>query len=218
MKYKTVWEHGIDEHIEKKSRFIGQAWPVRTEEEAREIIEQTRKEYWNASHNVFAYRTGDIQRFTDDGEPSGTAGKPMLDVLLGRELQNILVIVTRYFGGTLLGTGGLVRAYTKGAQIAVDAAGIIEKAVYYRYEIPMEYTWLGKMQYVMNQEKFPILDIEYTDQVTMRMLIEHDQNAKFLQTVTEAGEGKLAPIKEEAVWAAKRDGAFVFFEERVSET
>ncbi len=213
MKYKTVWEHGIDEHIEKKSRFIGQAWPVSTEDEAREIIEQTRKEYWNASHNVFTYRVGDIQRFTDDGEPSGTAGKPMLDVLLGQELQNVLVIVTRYFGGTLLGTGGLVRAYTKGAQIAIDAAGIIEKGIYYRYEIPMEYTWLGKMQYTMNQAGFHILDTEYTDQVIMRMLISDDQNAKFLQTVTEAGEGKLIPAKESAVWAAKKDGAYVFFED-----
>ena len=122
MNYTTVWQHGQDEHIEKKSRFIGQAWPVHSEEEAREIIERTKKEFWDASHNVFTYRVGDIQRFTDDGEPSGTAGKPMLDVLLGRDLQNVLVIVTRYFGGTLLGTGGLVRAYTKGAQIAVEAS------------------------------------------------------------------------------------------------
>ena len=137
MNYTTVWQHGQDEHIEKKSRFIGQAWPVHSEEEAREIIERTKKEFWDASHNVFTYRVGDIQRFTDDGEPSGTAGKPMLDVLLGRDLQNVLVIVTRYFGGTLLGTGGLVRAYTKGAQIAVEAAGIIDKAVFYRVSPPI---------------------------------------------------------------------------------
>ena len=151
MHYTTVWQHGVDEHVEKKSRFIGQAWPITSEEQARAIIEQTRKEYWNASHNVFTYRVGDVQRFTDDGEPSGTAGKPMLDVLLGRDLQNVLVIVTRYFGGTLLGAGGLVRAYTKGAQIAIEAAGVIEKAVYYRYDLPMEYTRLGKMQYAMGQ-------------------------------------------------------------------
>lgn len=215
MEYMTVWQHASDEHVEKKSRFIGQAWPIRSEEEAREIIEQTRKQYWDASHNVFAYRVGDLQRFTDDGEPSGTAGKPILDVLLGRNLQNVLVIVTRYFGGTLLGTGGLVRAYTKGAQIAVEAAGIIEKAVYYRYELPMEYTWLGKMQYAMNQAQFPILDIEYTDQVIMRMLIWNDQDAKFLQTVTSVSEGRLEPVKKDAVWAAKREEGFVFFDEPV---
>ncbi|MBQ7015335.1 MAG: YigZ family protein [Firmicutes bacterium] len=215
MNYTTVWQHGQDEHIEKKSRFIGQAWPIQSEEEAREIIERTRKEYWDASHNVFTYRVGDVQRFTDDGEPSGTAGKPMLDVLLGRDLQNVLVIVTRYFGGTLLGTGGLVRAYTKGAQIAVEAAGIIDKAVFYRYDLPMDYTWLGKMQYAMNQAGFVIEDTVYTDQVTMKMLIRHDQDAKFLQTVVSSSDGKLQPAKQEAVWAAELDGKYVFFDEPV---
>lgn len=215
MKYKTVWQHGQDEHIEKKSRFIGQAWPVQTEDQARQLIEEVRKQYWDASHTTFAYHVGEIQRFSDAGEPSGTAGKPMLDVLLGRGLQNVLVTVTRYFGGTLLGTGGLVRAYTKGAQIAVDAAGIIEKAVYYRYQLPMEYTWMGKLQYAMNQAGYPILSIDYTDQVTMQMLIQDEQDAKFLQTVTAVSDGKLSPIKGEAVWAALKDGEYVFFDEPV---
>lgn len=213
MHYTTVWQHGIDEHVEKKSRFIGQAWPITSEEQARAIIEQTRKEYWNASHNVFTYRVGDVQRFTDDGEPSGTAGKPMLDVLLGRDLQNVLVIVTRYFGGTLLGTGGLVRAYTKGAQIAIEAAGVIEKAVYYRYDLPMEYTRLGKMQYAMGQAGYVTEDILYADNATMKMLIRYDQDEKFLKTVMEASDGRVVPQRRQAIWAAPLQGHYEFFEE-----
>lgn len=213
MHYTTVWQHGIDEHVEKKSRFIGQAWPITSEEQARAIIEQTRKEYWNASHNVFTYRVGDVQRFTDDGEPSGTAGKPMLDVLLGRDLQNVLVIVTRYFGGTLLGTGGLVRAYTKGAQIAIEAAGVIEKAVYYRYDLPMEYTRLGKMQYAMGQAGYVTEDILYADNATMKMLIRYDQDEKFLKTVMEASDGRIVPQRRQTIWAAPLQGHYEFFEE-----
>lgn len=212
MKYTTVWRHGQDEHIEKKSRFIGQAWPVFSEDEARALIEQTRKEYWNASHNVFAYCVEGVQRFTDDGEPSGTAGKPMLDVLLGQKLQNVLVIVTRYFGGTLLGTGGLVRAYTKGAQIALAAAGIIEKAEYTRYHIALPYVLLGKIQYALLGQDFYIEDTLYTDEVTLKVLISHDQNAKFLKTLTEASDGKLTPVPEETIWAAAIDGHYEFFD------
>ena len=112
--YKEIYEGGSDEVVEKKSRFIATVFPVKTEEEAVAIIEETKKKYWDARHNCFAYVIGsknELQRFSDDGEPSGTAGKPILDVLTGEGVHNALIIVTRYFGGTLLGTGGLVRAY-----------------------------------------------------------------------------------------------------------
>lgn len=129
-KYKTVYEGGEGEIVEKKSRFIATVIPVKTEDEALEFIERTRKKYWNATHNCFAYVLGEqfeIQRCSDDGEPSGTAGKPMLDVLLGEEIHNAAVVVTRYFGGTLLGTGGLVRAYSGAVKEGLACSTIITK-------------------------------------------------------------------------------------------
>ena len=121
----VVLEGGTDEIIEKKSRFIAQVFPVQTEQEAMRSIEQTKKKYWDARHNCYAFilgEHGEVSRCTDDGEPSGTAGRPILEVLHGAGVHDILVIVTRYFGGILLGAGGLVRAYSHGAKIAVDAA------------------------------------------------------------------------------------------------
>ena len=123
--YRTVYEGGRGEIVEKKSRFIATVRPVKKEEEALAFIEEMRKKYWDATHNCFAYVIGErreIMRCSDDGEPGGTAGKPMLDVLLGEKLYNTAVVVTRYFGGTLLGTGGLVRAYSKAAQEGISAS------------------------------------------------------------------------------------------------
>ena len=117
--YKTVYESGTGEIVEKKSRFIASVWPIQTEEDALNIIDQLKKKYWDAKHNCFAYVLGikdEIQRCSDDGEPAKTAGKPILDILLGEEIHNALIVVTRYFGGTLLGTGGLVRAYQYAAK------------------------------------------------------------------------------------------------------
>ena len=128
--YRTIYRGGEDEIVEKKSRFIATVVPVNTEEEALEFVEKTRKKYWDARHNCFAYiigERGQLQRCSDDGEPNGTAGKPMLDVLLGNELRNVAVVVTRYFGGTLLGTGGLVRAYSGAVKAGLDASMVITK-------------------------------------------------------------------------------------------
>lgn len=190
--YKTVAGYGKAEHVEKKSRFIGQAWPVSSEEEARSILEETRKTYWDASHNVFAFRLeNDLQRFSDDGEPSGTSGKPTLDVLLGADVKNVLVIVTRYFGGTLLGTGGLVRAYTKGAQIALEAAGIIEKRVYARCRISMDYTFLGKIQYLIGKSGYYTEGTEYAEGVSVYLLIPEEETETFNKDVVAATDGRL---------------------------
>ena len=125
--YRTICQPGEVEHIIKKSRFIGAAYPVQTVEEALSLLETIRKRYWDATHNCYAYiigENGEQKRFSDDGEPQGTAGMPMLDVLQKKDVTNLLVVVTRYFGGTLLGAGGLVRAYAGAAGAAVDAAGV----------------------------------------------------------------------------------------------
>lgn len=122
--YKTVLENASDEFVEKRSRFIGYCKPVKTEQEAIDFINEKRSEHWNATHNVYAYslREGNIKRYSDDGEPSGTAGMPVLDVIVKNEIFDVVVVVTRYFGGVLLGTGGLVRAYSHGSKIALEAA------------------------------------------------------------------------------------------------
>ena len=197
MGYRTVAGYGEDEHVEKKSRFIGKAWPIRSEEEARGILEKVRKEYWDASHHVYAYRlrptaerTSEVQKFSDDGEPGGTAGKPCLDVLLGEDVTNVLVIVIRYFGGTLLGTGGLVRAYTKGAQIALKAAGEIEKQTYVEGTLRMDYTYLSKMQYMIaKRPASEVGEIEtiYGEDVSIRLLVREDLLKTFNEISIECG-------------------------------
>ena len=136
--YNTIYEGGTDEIVEKKSRFIAQVFPVETEEEVATILEQMKKKYWDARHNCYAFVLGEasqISRCSDDGEPSGTAGRPILEVINGKELTNILIVVTRYFGGTLLGTGGLVRAYSQSAQAGIMASKVIRKEVGYRVSI-----------------------------------------------------------------------------------
>lgn len=125
--YKTVSQSAKDEFVEKRSRFIGYCKPVSSEQEAIDFINEKRSEHWNATHNVYAYslREGNIKRYSDDGEPSGTAGMPTLDVITKNEIYDVCVVVTRYFGGVLLGTGGLVRAYSQGAKLALEAGGIV---------------------------------------------------------------------------------------------
>ena len=145
--YRTVYEGGEGEVVEKKSRFIASVRPVSTEEEALAFIETIRKKHWNASHNCFAYVIGErseLARYSDDGEPGGTAGKPMLDVLKGEALCNTAVVVTRYFGGTLLGTGGLVRAYSQAVKEGLASSVIITKIRGVKLKIATDYTGLGK--------------------------------------------------------------------------
>ena len=203
MGYKTAAGYGCGEIVEKKSRFIGQAWPVKTEEEARAILEETRKKYWDASHNVYAWRIGGVQRFSDDGEPSGTSGKPTLDVITGAGLDNVMIIVTRYFGGTLLGTGGLVRAYTKGAQTALAAAGVLEKMVFVRGSLSMDYGFLSKVQYLTAKNGWHVEDTVYADQVTMRLVIAEAETQAFEKEITAASDGRLKVVWEGKTWGAK---------------
>ena len=191
--YRTVYEGGQGEIVEKKSRFIATVRPVKTEEEALAFIEEMRKKYWDATHNCFAFVAGERRewvRAADDGEPSGTAGRPMLDVLLGEDLYNTAVVVTRYFGGTLLGTGGLVRAYSRAVQEALKSCVILEKRHGVRLEIRGDYTDLGKIQYILGQRKIPLLGSEYTDRVLLEVILPKAEERDLLKALTEATGGK----------------------------
>lgn len=174
LKYKAVYQGGKTEIIEKKSRFIATVIPAEDEETALEFIESMKKKYWNATHNCYAYVIGErneLQRCSDDGEPGGTAGRPMLDVLLGEEIHNVVVVVTRYFGGTLLGTGGLVRAYSSATKAGLESSVIITKIYGVKLQIETDYTGLGKIQYILGQRGLKILDSEYSDKVVLSVLI-----------------------------------------------
>ena len=177
-KYKAIVSTGESEYIEKKSRFIAQVFPIETEEEALEIIEKTKKKYSDARHNCFAFSVGmnpPVFRFSDDGEPNGTAGKPILEVILGEEINNILVIVTRYFGGTLLGTGGLVRAYTKAAQDGIHNAEIVIKKLGNEVTIQTNYQDIGKIQYILGNHQIKIIDSNYGEDVVILCHMEKEK-------------------------------------------
>ena len=166
--YKTLHEFGMNEIIIDKSTFIGYAKPIKTEEEAIEFINEIKKKHKDATHNVWAYTVGktmNIQRYSDDGEPQGTAGIPTLEVIKKEDLRDVAVVVTRYFGGIKLGAGGLVRAYTKGAKVGIDAAKVIEKVMYKEVRIKIDYNQLGKVQNeIMNMNYF-VKDTIYEDNV-----------------------------------------------------
>ena len=215
LEYKIVYTGGEAEIVEKKSRFIATVSPVKTEEEALAFIEATKKKYWNARHNCFAYIVGDQQelmRCSDDGEPAQTAGKPMLDVLMGQQLKNTVVVVTRYFGGTLLGTGGLVRAYSAAVQEGLKESLIIEKFLCRRVRMSMDYTMLGKMQYLAAKLNLMILDTLYTEGVEMQLLVPDTQYAAFIKEVTEASNGKVVPESEGLCYGADVEGKIEIFD------
>ncbi|MDU2197355.1 MAG: YigZ family protein [Peptostreptococcaceae bacterium] len=166
--YKTLHDFGSDEIIIEKSTFIGYAKPIKTEEEAVEFVNEIKKKHKDATHNVWAYTVGptmNIQRYSDDGEPQGTAGIPTLEVIKKEDLRDVVVVVTRYFGGIKLGAGGLVRAYTKGAKVGLEAAKIIEKVMYKEVKIKIDYNQLGKVQNEIMNLGYFIKDTIYEDNV-----------------------------------------------------
>ena len=213
--YKTVYRGGTAEIVEKKSRFIAHSAHVESEEEALAFIEQIKKQYWDARHNCHAFSVGvtnETARCSDDGEPAQTAGKPMLDVLMGQQLKNTVVVVTRYFGGTLLGTGGLVRAYSAAVQEGLKESLIIEKFLCRRVRISMDYTMLGKMQYLAAKLNLMILDTLYTEGVEMQLLVPDTQYAAFIKEVTEASNGKVVPESEGLCYGADVEGKIEIFD------
>ena len=213
-RYKTVYIGGTDELIEKKSRFIATVRPVENEEQALSFIEEMRKKYWDARHNCYAYTTGlnrENTRASDDGEPSQTAGRPMLDVLLGADLYNTAVVVTRYFGGVLLGTGGLVRAYSGATAKGIEASTVIEKIYGTALEISTDYNGYGKLQYLAAQNDYAVLGTEFSQDVKMQLLISLDHENAARKLITEATNGKARIEKTGEQYFSKIQGQVVTF-------
>ena len=188
--YLVPTGYGEDEFVEKKSRFIGRIWLVETEEEALARIAEMKKQHYDATHNCWAYviRDGAV-RFSDDGEPGGTAGMPMIQVLQREGLFNVVCVVTRYFGGTLLGAGGLVRAYTKGAKIAVDAAGKSMKRVWSVLYLPCPYTYYERVKLEVEAFGGIIRDTQFGAEVELEILVAKDQAQPFLDRIIDMTSG-----------------------------
>ena len=184
--YLIPTQFGEDVFIEKKSRFIGRVWPVETEEEALEKIQQMKKQHYDATHNCWAYIIKDgAVRFSDDGEPGGTAGMPMLQVLQREGLFNVVCVVTRYFGGVLLGAGGLVRAYTKGAKIAVDAGGKSMKRVWSVVYVPCPYSYYDRVKLEVAAFGGIIRSTDFGAEVELEILLPQAQAQPFLDKLTD---------------------------------
>lgn len=209
MEYKILYEGGEGEIVEKKSRFIATVRPVKTEEEALAFIESVKKKYWNATHNCSAYvigQQGQITRCNDDKEPAGTAGRPMLEVLLGEEVRDVAVVVTRYFGGTLLGTGGLIRAYGSAVKEGLARSLVIVKRKGVFAKICADYTLLGKVQYILGQRKIPIIDTVYTDEVMISCYLRDEERDKVRAELMEGTNGRVLPQEERECWFADVGG------------
>ena len=188
--YLVPTGYGEDEFIEKRSRFIGHVFPVDTEEEALDKIQQLKKKYYDASHNCWAYVIRDgAMRFSDDGEPGGTAGNPMMQVLQREKLFNVVCIVTRYFGGVLLGAGGLVRAYTKGAKIAIDAAGKSMKRVWTVLYLPCPYTYYERVKLEVAAFDGILRDTQFGAEVELEILVAEAKAQPFLERITDMTAG-----------------------------
>ncbi len=188
--YLVPTQFGEDEFIEKKSRFIGRVWPVETEEEALQRIAEMKKQHYDATHNCWAYVIKDgAVRFSDDGEPGGTAGMPMVQVLQKENLYNVCCVVTRYFGGTLLGAGGLVRAYTKGAKIAIDAAGKSMKRVWSVIYLPCPYTYYERVKLEVEAHSGIIRDTQFGSEVELEILVAEGDAQAFLDKIVDMTAG-----------------------------
>ena len=212
--YKTVYQESVHEIIEKKSRFIANVFPVKSPEDAAHCVEQVRKRHAGANHHCFAYVLGEqfqTQRCVDDGEPSQTAGKPILDVLLGKEIHDTLIVVTRYFGGTLLGTGGLVRAYGRAAKEGLLASTIITKVYGGICYIKIDYNEVGKVQYLLGQEELLIVNSEYSDVVKIEVLIPAADAKRIQAELIEKTNGKIQIEKIEECYFARVGKAVEIF-------
>lgn len=207
--YKTVLENASDEFLEKRSRFIGYCKPVKTEQEAIDFINEKRSEHWNATHNVYAYslREGNIKRYSDDGEPSGTAGMPVLDVIVKNEIFDVVVVVTRYFGGVLLGTGGLVRAYSHGSKIAVEAAKPVIMQNCLVCEARCAYNQYGKVSSLIIGVGAAVDDTVYESDVLVKFHIKPDLLGTLNKKLADATSGEVTvEQKDEQYFAVQING------------
>lgn len=207
--YRVVLAGGVGELVEKKSRFIANVRPVESEEEAIAFIEEMKKKYWDARHNCSAFVIGkraELTRCSDDGEPSGTAGRPMLEVLLGEGVRNVAVVVTRYFGGTLLGTGGLVRAYSGAVKEGLSACSIGTMRFGTRLLIDTDYNGIGKIQYILGQKGISPEDISYTDRVQIRVLLAQEKVEALKKEITEATAARAGLTELDKLYFVDKDG------------
>lgn len=202
--YKTIIDPGTDEIIEKKSRFIGYIRHVETEEEASVFVQEIKKKHYDARHNCFAYVLGQEQpilKFSDDGEPGGTAGKPILEVINGKGLSDVCIVVTRYFGGTLLGTGGLVRAYTDASKACIAATEVIRKQLVVPASLSTNYNDLGKLQYLLGNESIPIVNSDYGENVILEVEIPIDDYDRIEKALIEATAARIGIEKKDSIYA-----------------
>lgn len=192
--YRTIFDYGEDDTIINKSRFIGYAMPINSEEEALAFIDKIKANHRDATHNVYAYVFGkdsNIQRFSDDGEPSGTAGIPVLEVIKKENLRNVVVVVTRYFGGTKLGAGGLIRAYTRGAKIGLDSGNMVDMILHAKIKIRIDYTLYGKVENYLINENYIVDESVFDDGVNVFVYIEDSKIEDFTKIITDLTNGNV---------------------------
>ncbi|MDK2564704.1 YigZ family protein [Romboutsia sedimentorum] len=210
--YKTLHEFGMDEITIEKSTFIGYAKPIKSEEEAIEFINEIKKKHKDARHNVWSYTVGknmNIQRYSDDGEPQGTAGIPTLEVIKKEDLRDVVIVVTRYFGGIKLGAGGLVRAYTKGAKIGIEAGQVIQKVLYREVSIKIDYTQLGKVQNeIMNMGYF-IKDTIYEENVEIVVYSRSNEVENIMTKITDITSATADIQIREELYLSEVDGNII---------
>lgn len=200
-RYRTIRREGAREIVIKKSRFIGYGKPVTSEDEAIAFIESIRKKHWDATHNCYAYVIGErdeIQKSSDDGEPSGTAGRPILEVIKAQKLKNTAIVVTRYFGGIMLGAGGLIRAYTEGAVQAIEASEPIERVLRRKVAVEADYTWYGKIENELRNRGWHVGETVFADRVTVVCLPEDGEAERFIAWMTDLTQGRATITPGEA--------------------
>lgn len=210
-RYYTVKGYGEHEIVIQKSRFIAYVSRAESEEEAQDFIQQIKKKHWDATHNCSAYMIGEndqIQKANDDGEPSGTAGVPILEVLKKKHLKDTVVVITRYFGGIKLGAGGLIRAYGKSTSEGINATGIVLRKLMRVMHTKIDYTWLGKLENELRSSVYNIKEIHYLDLVEIETFVEEEQTQKFADWITELTNGQ----------AVISEGELLYLEEDVRES
>jgi uncharacterized YigZ family protein len=206
--YRTVRSSGSKEVVIRKSRFIGHVMPVENEEEALLFIEDIKKKHRDATHNCSAYVIGErdeIQRQSDDGEPSGTAGKPILEVIRNQGVKNVAIVVTRYFGGIMLGAGGLIRAYTDGAVLALEAGEVITRVLRREVFVEIEYTWLGKVENELRGRGIQTGETLFTDKVTLLCLPRNDEGDAFMAWITDLTQGQSLVTEGRRIYYSEGD-------------
>ncbi|PRS42869.1 YigZ family protein [Bacillus sp. NMCC46] len=208
-RYLTVKSRGEHEIVIEKSRFICHIQRAVSEEETQAFIQSIKKQHWNATHNCSAYLIGEhdlIQKANDDGEPSGTAGVPMLEVLKKRKLKDTVVVVTRYFGGIKLGAGGLIRAYGKSVSEAINHVGMVERCLMRTMHTTIDYTWLGKVENELRASSFQLKEIHYAEDVIFETYVEETQTEQFIEWMTELTNGKSVTKEGELIYLEKDIG------------